>query len=205
MYPQKLVEIVEFLQKDNLKLSQKSRDGRINSALNEDEILDIINFGFKINRQKVRDWIDFSIEIGNIYYPVNIKVTTTTTTDNLNCKLGIYYALTGMQPNFSNDIQWPNYFKILSEHLQENDKDYYFLVVSKTDLNDIFLTSLKTLQELTPNGNNLPFQANWEKNRKGVLRTYDEAKEFILSNFAKSLKLRAKAYQSFLNFFPKYQ
>lgn len=80
-----------------------------------------------------------------------------------------------------------------------------FLVVSKTDLNDIFLTSLKTLKELTPNGNNLPFQANWEENREGVLRTYDKAKKFILSNFAKSLKLRAETYQSFLNFFPKYQ
>lgn len=126
MYPQELVEIVKSLQKDNLKLSQKSRDGRINSALNKDEILNIIDSRFEINRHKVRDWIDFSIEIGNIYYPVNIKVTTTTTTDNLNCKLGIYYALTGMQPNFSNDIPWPNYFKILSKHLQENDKDYYF-------------------------------------------------------------------------------
>lgn len=37
--PKTLEDIVEFLQQQNLHLSQQSRDGRINSAFNEDEIL----------------------------------------------------------------------------------------------------------------------------------------------------------------------
>ena len=38
----------------------------------------------------MRDWVDFSFYENNVFYPVNIKVSTTETTDNLNCKLHIY-------------------------------------------------------------------------------------------------------------------
>lgn len=37
--PTLLNDIVTFLRKNDFKLSQNSRDGRINSAFNEDEIL----------------------------------------------------------------------------------------------------------------------------------------------------------------------
>lgn len=42
--------------------------------------------------------------------------------------------------------------------MRENNKDYYFLVINKTNNADIFFNSLKMLYELIPNGNNLPFQ-----------------------------------------------
>lgn len=204
MLPKALKNIVNFLQKYDFNLSHKSRDGRINSAFNEDEIADIINKNFNINRPKIRDWVDFSFEENGVFYPVNIKITTTKTADNLNCKLGIYYALTGDLPPFGNEVVWDTYFKNLAKNLKPTSADYYFLIINKNDYNDIFATSLKSLQIITPNGNNLPFQAKWDANRNQQNRDFNQAKDFILSNFAKSLKLRADAYFCFTQNFKGY-
>jgi len=46
-----------------------------------------------------------------------------------------------------------------------NKKDYYFIVLNKTDASDIIVNSVKGLTILTPNINNLPFQVCWNKNR----------------------------------------
>ena len=205
MIPNRLTQIVNFLKKYDFNLSRKTRDGRINSAFNEDEIFNIINKNFEVSRPSMRDWIDFSFEENGKFYPVNIKVTTTQTADNLNCKLGIYYALTGHYPPFGNEVVWEKYFKALSENLKPNDEDYYFLIVNKNDFGDVFATSLKCLQSITPNGNNLPFQAKWDVNRSPQNRTFEEAKDFILETFAQSLKLRADAYFHFINYFSEYK
>ena len=199
--PNTLVNIVNYLKECKLNLSKNLRDGRINSAFNEDEIFNIIKSCFDINRPSMRDWVDFSFMQNDIFYPVNIKVSAMQTSDNLNCKLGIYCALSGKIPYFNNGISWEEYFKNLSENLALNDKDYYFLIINKNDTSDIFATSLKGLQNIMPNGNNLPFQAKWDNNRIPVLRNFKEAKDFILSTFAKSLKLRADAYFHFKRYF----
>ena len=201
MLPQMLLEMVDFLRTQNLTLSNQSRDGRINSAFNEDEIFTLLNQNFEINRPNMRDWVDFSFSENNAFIPVNIKVSTTKTADNLNCKLGIYYALTGQIPPFNNGVSWENYFKTLSENLQENTADYYFLIINKDNPSDVFATSLKGLKSINPNGNNLPFQAKWDNNRNYIPRDFEEAKNFILNTFAESLKLRADAYLSFRKYF----
>ena len=164
MFPKTLEEIKDFLQQYHLSLTQTTRDGRVNSAFNEDEIVALIDKHFPIRRPKIRDWFDFAFEENDIFYPVNIKVSTTETADNLNCKLGIYYALTGKIPDFKNGIAWDKYFKKLKENISENNQDYYFLIVNKENTTDIFLSSLKTITQLVPNGNNLPFQACWNDN-----------------------------------------
>ncbi|WP_278917253.1 restriction endonuclease [Helicobacter pullorum] len=201
MLPQMLLEMVDFLRTQNFTLSVQSRDGRINSAFNEDEIFILLSKNFRINRPNMRDWVDFSFSENEIFIPANIKVSTTKTADNLNCKLGIYYALTGQIPPFNNGVSWENYFKTLSENLQENTADYYFLIINKDNPSDVFATSLKGLKSINPNGNNLPFQAKWDNNRNYIPRDFEEAKNFILNTFAESLKLRADAYLSFRKYF----
>lgn len=201
MLPKTLLDIVKFLQDYSLNLSKNSRDGRINSAFNEDEIVNILENNFLINRPKMRDWIDFSFESKGVFYPVNIKVSTMKTADNLNCKLGIYYALTGNIPTFNNGIAWDNYFKMLSDNLKENNADYYFLIINKNNPKDIFANSLKGLEVLVPNGNNLPFQAKWDNNRTFTPKSFELAKNFLLNAFEESLKLRADAYFSFKKYF----
>ena len=55
LFPQQLIEIKDFLQQQNLLLSQTTRDGRVNSAFNEDEIVALIDQHFAIRRPKIRD------------------------------------------------------------------------------------------------------------------------------------------------------
>ncbi|EEC22610.1 hypothetical protein HP9810_884g12 [Helicobacter pylori 98-10] len=190
MIPTQLNEIAEFLKTNPYNLSQPLQDGRLNSSVNEEEILNAIKYFFPIQLPKAREWWDFSFEENDIFYPVNI--TTTKTADNLNCKLGIYYALCGLLPEFNNEIAWEKYFQKLHKDLGKNtDRDYYFLIINKNDPKDIFINSLKGIQTLQPNGNNLPFQCKWDNNRGIIQRDFDGSKNFILSALAESIKLRS--------------
>ncbi|WP_121601895.1 restriction endonuclease [Helicobacter pylori] len=193
MVPTQLNEIAEFLKTNPYNLSQPLQDGRLNSSVNEEEILNTIKDYFPIQLPKAREWWDFSFEENKIFYPVNIKTTTTKTADNLNGKLGIYYALCGLVPEFNNEIAWEKYFQKLHKDLGTNtDRDYYFLIINKNDPKDIFINSLKGIQTLQPN--NLPFQCKWDNNREIIQRDFDGSKNFILSALAKSVKLRANIY-----------
>lgn len=196
-----LLDIQAFLSKDLIKLSNSFEDGRVNARINEDEVINIIQKKFKINVPRSRHWFDFSIEENGEIYPVNIKITDTTHADNLNCKLGIYFALTGKLPDFPNEISWLDYFEKLKVNITPNEKDYYFLVVNKSDTTDIFINTLKSLSILQPNGNNLPFQCKWNINKKPKKREFSESKKFILNTFGVSIKQRAEIYFIFKRLF----
>ncbi|GAA7531712.1 hypothetical protein ckin28_10930 [Helicobacter pylori] len=205
MIPTQLNEIAEFLKTNPYNLSQPLQDGRLNSSVNEEEILNTIKDYFPIQLPRAREWWDFSFEENKIFYPVNIKTTTTKTADNLNGKLGIYYALCGLVPKFNNEIAWEKYFQKLHKDLGTNtNRDYYFLIINKNDPKDVFINSLKGIQTLQPNGNNLPFQYKWDNNRKIIQRSFIESKNFILSTLAKSVKLRANIYLTFKDFFGEF-
>ena len=198
MIPKELIDIQNFLASNVVQLSKKFQDGRINASINEDEILRVINSNFNIEQPPPRFWYDFAILRGTEKIPVNIKVTSTTTADNVQCKLGMYYALTGIWPNFANEMPWGEYFSLMKRGLgTRTDKDYYFLVVSKKDPRDIFSTSLKQIDTLVANGNNLPFQCNWGNNRVPKQRTHDEATQFLLGKFRDSINLRANIQSEF--------
>lgn len=199
-----MILVLNFLKNKHFNLDKFADDGRINSAVNEANIIELLSQKFDILKAKKRDWFDFCYQSSENFYPINLKITELST-DNLNCKLGIYYALTGKMPNFDNQISWENFLENLSKNIQKNNKDYYFLIINKNDLNDIFWTSLKNINILTPNGNNLPFQANWQINKIKIYRHYDEVREILLTTFGKSLKLRARAYNQFLEFFPDFK
>jgi hypothetical protein len=62
------------------------------------------------------------------------------------------------------------------EYNTHNKKDYYFLVLNKTDASDVIINSVKGLTVLTPNINNLPFQICWNKNR---IFTYESVNKKI--------------------------
>ncbi len=199
MIPTQLNE--EFLKTNPYNLSQPLQDGRLNPSVNEKEILNTIKHSFCIQLPKAREWWDFSFEENDIFYPVNI--TTTKTADNLNGKLGIYYALCGLVPEFNNEIAWEKYFQKLHKDLGKNtNRDYYFLIINKNDPKDIFINSLKGIQTLQPN--NLPFQCKWDNNREIVQRNFTESKNSILSALAKSVKLRASIYLTFKEVFGEF-
>ncbi|EMH35851.1 hypothetical protein HMPREF1427_01685 [Helicobacter pylori GAM83Bi] len=203
MVPTQLNEIAEFLKTNPYNLSQPLQDGRLNSSVNEEEILNTIKDYFPIQLPRAREWWDFSFEENKIFYPVNIKTTTTKTADNLNGKLGIYYALCGLVPEFNNEIAWEKYFHKLHKDLGTNtNRDYYFLIINKNDPKDVFINSLKGIQTIQPN--NLPFQCKWDNNRKIVQRSFIESKNFILSALAESVKLRSNIYLTFKECFGEF-
>lgn len=198
-------DICQYLCDKKFDLSCVTSDGRLNAAINESEIISIIQEKFEINVPRSRAWYDFAIEDGDKFFPVNIKVTDTTHADNLNCKLGLYYALTGRKPSFQNEIGWLPFFEELSKNFgYDKNHDYYFLVVNKSNRNDIFCTTLKSLKSLQPNGNNLPFQSRWKDNREPQCRTFESAAEMLLTTLGQSIKLRADVYFNFKRYFPQY-
>ena len=193
-----LEEIVKYLKNEKFVLSSQQNDGRLNSAINENEIINLIQKKFDIDIPSARNWADFYID----KIPVNIKITTTKTADNASSKEGLYYALTGEIYFGSNN--WENYLKQLKNNIKDTDKDYYFLVINKKDTKDIFLNSLKQINSLQPNGNNLPFQIKWCDNKIMIKRNFQEVKQLLLGTLGKSIKLRANAYISFKKYFSEY-
>ena len=110
--------------------------------------------------------------------------------DNLSSKIGMGYALTG-----KNDlsIQWEKFHKQIKENIKIG-YDYYFLIVNKNNSCDAFWTSLKRIETLIPNGNNLPFQCDWSKNRNFSTRNEIQAIYYILEQYIESWNKKVKGY-----------
>ena len=118
--------ITSRLKKEGVVLPHLAGDERLSSAANEGNVKRLIKKvakesaffsekGLKIsnpNEKSNRAWYDFSIEGNGIFVPVNIKITGGKHPDNLSCKLGIFYALTGKRPEsagVSNGIGWEDF------------------------------------------------------------------------------------------------
>jgi len=203
--PIAITEIQDFIAESALSLTRNQRDPRIDSATNEDEIISLIQSKFEVERPGMRAWYDLKKNDGTNAYPINIKVSNLHGNDNVQCKLGIYYSLTGVWPSFRNEISWENFFqKLSSDMTTDTSADYYFLVVNKENPSDVIATSLKSLQTLVPNGNNLPFQCHWGSNRLPKSRTHTEATKFVLANLKKSCDLRSRISSEFEAHLAKY-
>lgn len=152
-----LTNIINYLKNRKIELSNDNEDGRINSSINEKTIINLIKEGFekKVKIPSARYWYD--IKINN--EPVNIKITSGKSADNISSKKGLYYALTGSTKDYMES--WPKYLENLKKNICDNEKDYYFIVVDKNNVNNIIFTSLKKIKNLRPNANNLPFQKKW--------------------------------------------
>lgn len=195
-------QLLNYLQKIDLGLKQTNHpDGRINSAVLEEHVLAALKQWAPKNLElifpKTRHWYDFAVIDGTKFYPVNIKIVKTLgQKENLNCKLGLYYALTGENPDalgLSNEMSWTQFLAALKDRMRENTADYYFLVLAKTG-KQIEIVSLKNLAKYITNGNNLPFQSNLIA---GPKRTYTEFKTAALSALRASLEQRGLAAQYF--------
>jgi hypothetical protein len=120
------------------------------------------------------------------WIPINIKTTKTARSDNVGNLAMCVYAYTDEELNVHREKTYENgeMSEILYEKLKNkkynlnHKKDYYFLVLNKTNSNDIIVNSVKGLNILCPNANNLPFQVCWKKNN-----------EFIYQNINKKIKL----------------
>ena len=208
-------QLVEFVSDKHVSLSKISEDGRVNSSFAETDILKQVEVFIKtvaingvdhlrLHIPKMRYWYDFSItaECNNkeMFYPVNVKISSLKSADNCSSKEGVYWALTGTNPETIKK-DWESYSKSLSENLGRNvDADYFYLIINKDKTNDVFYASLKHLKELTPNANNFPFQCKWNKNRNFIRRTFRESKNFVLTAMAESIErdTKNKSFEKYL-------
>ena len=195
-----------FLSKSVLHNSSTG-DGRLESAESEVDIANHIKLLFADNSEvevmeapRPRHWYDILIKYKGETYPINIKITSGTSADNVSSKLGLFYTLTGLWPeNVSVNLNnWEPYNKALTSNFKDSDADYYFIVYFKNE--EVFLfTSLKRIQTLSPNGNNLPFQCNWSKNWDPTDRTADAQREYLMNTFIQSYIQKARGLDILLD------
>ena len=187
--PLVMYKIRKYLKLQTFQFSTQNEDGRINSYIDEDKVITLLieKFGKKIKKPKIRMWYDilaFDYMYG--WIPINIKTTTTITSDNTGNLAMCVYAYTNKILDIHKDKSYENgkmsdilFNKLKNKKYNTNNKkDYYFIVLNKTDASDIIVNSVKGLTILTPNINNLPFQVCWDKNRT-----------FIYENINKKIKL----------------
>ena len=172
-----MYKIQKYLKSKEIHLSTQNEDGRINSCMDEDIVIQLLieMFGNKIKKQKNRMWYDL-LAFDYIYgwIPINIKITTIKTCDNTGNLAMCVYAYTDEILDIYRDKSYENgkmsdilFNKLKNKKYNTNNKkDYYFIVLNKTDASDIIVNSVKGLTILTPNINNLPFQVCWDKNRE---------------------------------------
>jgi len=171
-----LYTIQKYLKSKAVQFSTQTEDGRINSCMDEVVVIKLLieMFGNKIKQPKCRMWYDLlAYDYMYGWIPINIKTTTTTTSDNTGNLATCVYAYTDEILDIHREKTYENgkMSEILFNKLKNkkyntnNKKDYYFIVLNKTDASDIIVNSVKGLTVLTPNINNLPFQVCWDKNR----------------------------------------
>jgi len=190
-----MYKIQKYLKLQAFQFSKQNEDGRVNSCIDGDEVTKLLikKFGKKIKKPKIRMWYDilaFDYMYG--WLPVNIKTTTTITSDNTGNLAMCVYAYTNEILDIHRSKTYENgkMSDILFDKLKNkkyntnNKKDYYFIVLNKTDVSDIIVNSVKGLSILTPNINNLPFQVKWSKN-----------KNFKYENINKKIKLFIECLQ----------
>ncbi len=92
-----MYEIQKYLKSKAIPFSSQNEDGRINSCMDEDIVIQLLSemFGNKIKKPKIRMWYDL-LAYDHMYgwIPINIKTTTTITSDNTGnlamCVYGLY-------------------------------------------------------------------------------------------------------------------
>ena len=188
--PNSLLTIKKILQEQTIKLCETSNDGRINSSIDEDEIKRILSEELpnRIYIPKIRMWYDILVlDFQYGWLPINIKSTTTLTSDNTGNLAMCVYSYTDEPLDLYEKYQNGIASKILIEKLKKkeynynNKKDYYFVVVNKRNCKDIIVNSVKGLTELSQNINNLPFQVCWDKNRIFKYKHITKSIEILLN------------------------
>jgi hypothetical protein len=197
MFPSILLEVIEFLNSITISVSENHEDGRVNSIDDEDTIIDILSEKYgeeNIQRPKAREWWDVKV----FGYPLQIKSSKYgSAADNFSSKAAILYALTDIPEDKVNVQRWEKFQKLLKDHSSnDNNRDYYIFSMNKVT-NEVHLTSLKTLNKLTPNGSNLPFQIKWADNTQPVQRTHRQAYEFLVGCYKESVRRKISAHDGF--------
>jgi len=196
MFPTELQNAVDYLNTLTINVSESHEDGRVNSIDDEDTIIDLLvdKFGDNIETPPPRCWWDVKV----FGYPVNIKSSKFgSAADNFSSKAAILYALTDLPESEVTCTSWKSFQnKLQMNSSQAESRDYYIIVLDKTT-KKVYLQSLKSLQKLTSNGNNLPFQIKWKDNVKPVERTYLQSYDFLIDSYKESVTKKIMSHEGY--------
>ena len=196
MFPTELQTAVDYLNTLSIHVSESHEDGRVNSIDDEDTIIDLLTekFGDNIECPPPRCWWDVKV----FGHPLNIKSSKFgSAADNFSSKAAILYALTDLPESEVTCTSWKNFQnKLKMNSSQREQRDYYIIVLDKTTKR-VHLQSLKSLQKLTSNGNNLPFQIKWKDNTEPVERTYLESYDFLINTYKESVTKKIMSHQGY--------
>ena len=198
MFPIELQNAVDYLNTLTINVSESHEDGRVNSIDDEDTIIDLLveKFGDNIETPPPRCWWDIKV----FGYPLNIKSSKFgNAADNFSSKAAILYALTDLPEEEVTCTSWKSFQnKLQMNSSQEKPRDYYIIVLDKTT-NKVYLQSLKSLQKLTSNGNNLPFQIKWKDNTHPIERNYLQSYDFLIQCYKDSVRKKILSHDGFEN------
>jgi hypothetical protein len=182
---------------NNFTASTTHDDGRRNSSIDEDVAIDILNSKFTTIKPPIRAWYDIAIKDGNNIYYCNIKSSSFKAPDNFNAKMAMLYCFTNMGVDeLSKCSRWEKFEQNLVKYKDvKNDRNYYIIVINKND-GSCIVQSLKTITNLFSNGNNLPFQINWNDNKTVIERTHFEARDFVIGAYKKSVKKKVEQHKN---------
>lgn len=196
-FPTKLQEAADYLS-GLVTVCEDHEDGRVNSIQDEATIIQLLKdkYGDDVQEPKAREFYDVRL----FGYPVQLKSSSYSkgASDNFSSKAAVLYALTTLSEAEVMAVRgWQQFEQSILQHANtENNRDYYIISVNKDD-STVHLTSLKSLNKLTSNGNNLPFQVQWKNNIEPVSRTYDEAYQFIVGAYKESVSKKVAVHQLF--------
>jgi hypothetical protein len=181
-------------------------DGRLSSAVKEDEYLQIFKTKMTESHPDMvveiappRFWYD--VRVGGI--PINLKLTVLGT-DNCMNKKAVYYSLTGKEdyPYASNwNDFWGHILAGPRKAVRDHSTEYHYLVVNKAN-GDFILKSMLDIQNFRPNACN-DLQIDWKKEFKvrDILSdddSYDETCKSLLETIQTSVRMAHTTSQSFL-------
>ena len=141
MTPQILIDIVETLKVEKIKIAEKVEgEGRVASLSDEGTIIRFLQahpiLGKYISSGETRAMGDMLVTDYNgvTIHPVNIK-TSIGSSDNATSKGGILYALTNLRlDQIPFAMGWDKFYNLLDSHKADIEgKDYWFLSVDKND------------------------------------------------------------------------
>ena len=194
-FPTELISAVTYLNTLIIKIAEGHEDGRVNSIDDEDTIIDLLikKYGNAIEKPVAREWWDVKI----FGYPVNIKSSAfKSAADNFSSKAAILYALTDLPEDKVKVQRWKTFENLLKTHNKDNNRDYYIIALNKTT-GECHLQSLKSLEKITSNGNNLPFQIKWKDNMTPVKRTHRQSYDFLVECYKESVRKKISAHDGF--------
>lgn len=164
-------------------------DGRVNSTIDEANLLKLLGTLPELNGRikcvKMRAWPDLLIKDFKYgWLPVNIKTTTTTTSDNTGNLASCVYALTDHELDLTKKYNNGKMSMVLIDAIENKrfnrklKKDYYFLVINKVT-SEVIINSLRGLEKMNSNNYNLPYQVKWCINKNFVYRPIEESVDML--------------------------